>query len=82
MSMTLPYQEPLVPRDPGARLVPEPPRRGEARRPAVRNLHGPGDVGGLVGRALDAAPARRRQPARCRLACQQAARGLVRRSAG
>jgi diadenosine tetraphosphate (Ap4A) HIT family hydrolase len=27
--MTLPYEEPLVPRTPGARQVPEPPRRGE-----------------------------------------------------
>ncbi len=27
--MTMPYEEPLVPRPPGARQVPEPPRRGE-----------------------------------------------------
>lgn len=27
--MTLPYEEPLVPRQPEARVVPEPPRRGE-----------------------------------------------------
>lgn len=27
--MTLPYQEPLVPREPAARVIPEPPRRGE-----------------------------------------------------
>lgn len=27
--MTLPYEEPLVPRSPGARTIPEPPRRGE-----------------------------------------------------
>jgi diadenosine tetraphosphate (Ap4A) HIT family hydrolase len=29
MTMTLPYQEPLVPREPGERQIPEPPRRGE-----------------------------------------------------
>jgi diadenosine tetraphosphate (Ap4A) HIT family hydrolase len=27
--MTMPYEEPLVPKSPGARVVPEPPRRGE-----------------------------------------------------
>ncbi|HLX78256.1 MAG TPA: hypothetical protein VKR27_05175 [Acidimicrobiales bacterium] len=27
--MTLPYEEPLIPRAPGERVVPEPPRRGE-----------------------------------------------------
>jgi diadenosine tetraphosphate (Ap4A) HIT family hydrolase len=27
--MRLPYQEPLVPREPGERVIPEPPRRGE-----------------------------------------------------
>jgi diadenosine tetraphosphate (Ap4A) HIT family hydrolase len=27
--MTMPYEEPLVPKSPGAREVPEPPRRGE-----------------------------------------------------
>lgn len=27
--MTMPYSEPLVPRAPGARVIPEPPRRGE-----------------------------------------------------
>jgi diadenosine tetraphosphate (Ap4A) HIT family hydrolase len=27
--MTMPYEEPLVPRKPGERVVPEPPRRGE-----------------------------------------------------
>jgi len=27
--MTLPYQEPLVPREPGERVIPEPARRGE-----------------------------------------------------
>jgi diadenosine tetraphosphate (Ap4A) HIT family hydrolase len=27
--MTMPYEEPLVPRAPGERVVPEPPRRGE-----------------------------------------------------
>jgi hypothetical protein len=27
--MLLPYLEPLVPREPGERVVPEPPRRGE-----------------------------------------------------
>ena len=33
MTMTLPYLEPLVPREPGERLVPEPPRRGEPGGP-------------------------------------------------
>ena len=32
-SMTLPYQEPLVPREPGERQIPEPPRRGEPGGP-------------------------------------------------
>jgi diadenosine tetraphosphate (Ap4A) HIT family hydrolase len=32
-SMTLPYQEPLVPREPGPRQIPEPPRRGEPGGP-------------------------------------------------
>jgi diadenosine tetraphosphate (Ap4A) HIT family hydrolase len=27
--MTMPYQEPLIPRAPGERVIPEPPRRGE-----------------------------------------------------
>lgn len=27
--MALPYMEPLTPREPGARVIPEPPRRGE-----------------------------------------------------
>jgi diadenosine tetraphosphate (Ap4A) HIT family hydrolase len=27
--MTMPYQEPLVPKAPGGRVIPEPPRRGE-----------------------------------------------------
>jgi hypothetical protein len=31
--MTLPYTEPLVPREPGERVIPEPPRRGEAGGP-------------------------------------------------
>ena len=31
--MTIPYEEPLVPRRPGARTVPEPPRRGEPGGP-------------------------------------------------
>ena len=33
MTMTLPYLEPLVPREPGERVIPEPPRRGEAGGP-------------------------------------------------
>ena len=28
-TMTLPYREPLVPREPAERQIPEPPRRGE-----------------------------------------------------
>ena len=32
-AMTLPYQEPLVPREPSARQIPEPPRRGEPGGP-------------------------------------------------
>src|SRR3954468_23935046 len=32
-SMALPYQEPLVPREPGERQIPEPPRRGEEGGP-------------------------------------------------
>ena len=33
MTMTLPYSEPLVPREPAERIVPEPPRRGEPGGP-------------------------------------------------
>jgi hypothetical protein len=33
---TLPYQEPLVAREPGPRQVPEPPRRGEEGGPPCR----------------------------------------------
>ena len=33
MTMTLPYQEPLVVREPGDRVIPEPPRRGEPGGP-------------------------------------------------
>jgi diadenosine tetraphosphate (Ap4A) HIT family hydrolase len=32
-TMTLPYREPLVPREPAARQIPEPPRRGEPGGP-------------------------------------------------
>ena len=31
--MTLPFAEPLTPREPGPRVIPEPPRRGEAGGP-------------------------------------------------
>ena len=34
--MTLPYNEPLVPREPAERTIPEPPRRGEAGGPPCR----------------------------------------------
>jgi hypothetical protein len=34
MSMTLPYREPLVPREPAERVIPEPPRRGEPGGPS------------------------------------------------
>ena len=33
MTMTLPYTEPLVPREPAERVIPEPPRRGERGGP-------------------------------------------------
>ena len=33
MTMTPPYQEPLTPREPGGRVLPEPPRRGELGGP-------------------------------------------------
>ena len=36
MSMTLPYLEPLRPREPGERQIPEPPRRGEPGGPPCR----------------------------------------------
>jgi hypothetical protein len=36
MSMTLPYLEPLTPREPGERQIPEPPRRGEPGGPPCR----------------------------------------------
>jgi diadenosine tetraphosphate (Ap4A) HIT family hydrolase len=38
--MSFPYEEPLVPRAPGARQVPEPPRRGEAGGPPCRICSG------------------------------------------
>jgi diadenosine tetraphosphate (Ap4A) HIT family hydrolase len=38
--MSLPYEEPLVPRAPAARQVPEPPRRGEAGGPPCRICSG------------------------------------------
>jgi len=34
--MSLPYEEPLVVRPPGARVIPEPPRRGEEGGPPCR----------------------------------------------
>ncbi len=40
MTMTLPYREPLVPLEPGARQIPEPPRRGEPGGPACRICEG------------------------------------------
>lgn len=36
MTMTLPYQEPLVPREPGPRQIPEPARVGEQGGPPCR----------------------------------------------
>ena len=36
MSVTLPYLEPLTPREPGERQIPEPPRRGEPGGPPCR----------------------------------------------
>lgn len=38
--MSLPYEEPLVPRTPAARQIPEPPRRGEAGGPPCRICSG------------------------------------------
>ena len=38
--MSLPYEEPLVPRAPAARQIPEPPRRGEAGGPPCRICSG------------------------------------------
>jgi hypothetical protein len=40
VTMTLPYSEPLVPREPGERIVPEPPRRGEPGGPPCRICEG------------------------------------------
>ena len=36
MNATLPYREPLVPREPAERQIPEPPRRGEPGGPPCR----------------------------------------------
>ena len=36
MNMTLPYAEPLTPREPAERVLPEPPRRGEPGGPPCR----------------------------------------------
>ena len=64
--MTLPYHEPLVPREPGERVIPEPPRPGRTGRGAVRDMRGQDHRCRLVRRHLDAACSRRWQPAwRC-----------------
>ena len=44
MTMTLPYCEPLVPREPGERQIPEPPRRGEPGGPPCRICAGQATV--------------------------------------
>ena len=46
--MVLPYEEPLTPRTPADRVIPEPPRRGEAGRRALRHLRRRVDAAGLV----------------------------------
>ncbi len=61
--MTMPYEEPLTPRAPGERAIPEPARRGEPGGEPCGICSGPGDGGGVVERALDAAPPGRREPA-------------------
>ena len=40
MTMTLPYREPLVPLQPGARQIPEPPRKGDPGGPPCRICEG------------------------------------------
>jgi diadenosine tetraphosphate (Ap4A) HIT family hydrolase len=40
MTMTLPYREPLVPREPRARRIPEPLRKGESGGPPCRICEG------------------------------------------
>ena len=81
MTMTLPYSEPLVPREPAERIDPGAAAPRRARRTALRDLRRQDDDGRLVGRALDAAPAGRRQPARRGLAGEPCPRRLVRRPA-
>ncbi len=60
---------------------PEPPRRGEPGGPPCGICAGADDSRRLVGRQLDAASARRRQPARRGLAREPRARRLVHRPA-
>ena len=61
--MVLPYEEPLTPRTPGERVIPEPPRRGEAGGEPCGICAGESTAAGLVGRPVDPPPAGRRQPA-------------------
>ena len=77
-TMTLPYREPLVPREPGERQIPEPPRRGEPGGPPCAICAGKTTPAVWSDEQLDAAPAGRRQPARRGLAREPRARRLVR----
>ena len=62
--MSLPYAEPLVPREPGARQIPEPPRRGEPGGPPCAICGGETTTRALVGRATGRCT--RRSAAACR----------------
>ena len=79
MTMQLPYAEPLTVRELGERVVPEPPRRGEEGGEPCGLCAGHVDRGRLAGRALQPAPAGRRQPRRSGLAGEPRARRLVQR---
>ena len=81
MTMTLPYQEPLVPREPAERQIPEPPRRGEPGGPPCSICAGSTTSAVWSDENWTLHPPRRREPAGGRLARQPRPRRLVCRSA-
>ena len=79
--MVLPYEEPLTPRTPAERVIPEPPRRGEPGGEPCGICAGESTPPVWSERPVDAPSAGRRQPAGHGLAGQSGARRLVHGSA-